>query len=351
MRNMAISNNTIRRGIDALRKRLPDEWSVEVLSDGSRSRDAVVSIRAPDHSEVRFRTPAKVNLTGAAVRSLITELEKAGAGEPEILVIGRFLSPLARQRLSEAKISYLDLTGNVRIRSNAPALWIASDGAERNPSPSQRGVRSLRGAKAGRLVRALCDRKAPTGVRELAERATVDPGYTSRVLALLEEEDLVERGPRGEVILVRWRDLLGLWVRDYQIGATNRTLSCLAPLGLDSFRASLSSLRERYAVTGVDAVPSVARVLPSSRVRCYVDDPEAVMGDLGLVETDSGSNVDLIEPFDPVVYGNTHLVADLVVVAAPQCAIDLLSGSGREPTQGMALLDWMELNEDAWRLA
>jgi len=59
----------------------------------------------------------------------------------------------------------------------------------------------------------------------------------------------------------------------------------------------------------------------------------------------------LIEPFDPVVYVNTHLVADLVVVAPPQCAIDLLSGSGREPTQGMALLDWMELNEDAWRIS
>ena len=32
-----------------------------------------------------------------------------------------------------------------------------------------------------------------------------------------------------------------------------------------------------------------------------------------------------------------------------QLAVDLLTGPGREPSQGEQMLIWMEQNEDAWR--
>lgn len=32
-----------------------------------------------------------------------------------------------------------------------------------------------------------------------------------------------------------------------------------------------------------------------------------------------------------------------------QVAVDLLTGPGRNPAEGQALLDWMEINERAWR--
>jgi hypothetical protein len=41
---------------------------------------------------------------------------------------------------------------------------------------------------------------------------------------------------------------------------------------------------------------------------------------------------------------------DGVMYAAPsQVAVDLLTGPGRSPAEGQALLDWMESNEPAWR--
>jgi len=174
--------------------------------------------------------------------------------------------------------------------SSLPRPAVVSNGPARDPSPPQRGVRTLKGAKAGRLVRALCDWKSPVGVRKLARRAGVDAGYATRVLTLLEDENVLERGERGEIALVRWRELLGLWARDYEIGAVNRHVPCLSPRGLESFTDQLRLSVDRYALTG------------------------------------------------------------LIVVALSQCVVDLLTGAGREPAQAAALLDWMEENEDAWRL-
>lgn len=39
----------------------------------------------------------------------------------------------------------------------------------------------------------------------------------------------------------------------------------------------------------------------------------------------------------------------LTVAALSQVAADLLTGPGREPSEGEELLIWMKDNEDAWR--
>ncbi len=88
-----------------------------------------------------------------------------------------------------------------------PGLFIETTGARENPEPSSRERKSLKGAKAGRLVRALCDFRAPVGLRELAKRAGVDPGYASRVVDFLDREALVTRTPRGPITAVDWRAL------------------------------------------------------------------------------------------------------------------------------------------------
>lgn len=39
----------------------------------------------------------------------------------------------------------------------------------------------------------------------------------------------------------------------------------------------------------------------------------------------------------------------ITYAAASQVAVDLLTGPGRGPAEGDALIEWMEQNEDAWR--
>ena len=57
----------------------------------------------------------------------------------------------------------------------------------------------------------------------------------------------------------------------------------------------------------------------------------------------------LLEPLDPVVFDRTVERGGLRCVAPSQLAVDLLTGPGREPSQGEQMLKWMERNEHVWR--
>ncbi len=356
MRNATTSDNTfVTRGIDALRDRLPVRWRLSPKRPARQVRnykpDALLEIRAPDGVravllvEAKPRLPAQLAADlGSRLTALATQARATGA-----LVIAPFLSPMARDRLRRAGVSYLDLAGNARIVLERPALLIETQGTDRDPSPPRRGIRSLKGPKAARIVRALCDWRPPVGVRELARRAATDPGYTTRVLNLLRDEDVVRRGAGGEVTDVRWQDLLRRWAQDYQVTKTNRTIASLAPRGLDAFTSRLRSYKGRWALTGSLAVPRAASIAPGRVASCYVENPDRALGALDLRPAETGANVLLLEPFDPVVWERTRAEAGLTRVAVSQCCVDLLTGTGREPSEAESLLAWMAENNDAWR--
>jgi len=91
------------------------------------------------------------------------------AAELPNLVTAPYLSPAVRRRLMEAGIGYIDETGNIRISLAEPGLFIEANGASRDPNPEGRPSRSLAGAKAGRIIRALCTHRVGWGVRAIAD--------------------------------------------------------------------------------------------------------------------------------------------------------------------------------------
>ena len=95
---------------------------------------------------------------------------------------------------------------------------------------------------------------------------------------------------------------------------------------------------------------NASRRSPQRRVAAfYVDNISEAAKLLQLRPTDAGANVLLIEPFDAVVFERTLVREGFVTVAPTQLAVDLLTGPGREPSEGDELLAWMKRNEDAWR--
>jgi Domain of unknown function (DUF1905)/Bacteriocin-protection, YdeI or OmpD-Associated len=54
-------------------------------------------------------------------------------------------------------------------------------------------------------------------------------------------------------------------------------------------------------------------------------------------------------PFDRVVWLQTSVDGGLRYAAPSQVAVDCLSGNGRMPAEGEALLEWMLANESEWR--
>lgn len=353
---MPNSGNSILRAVAGiLADRLPPGWASRLLAPSARRDagfDAMLEIRAPQGTKGRLAVEAKRVVEPRQVAMLESTVPAAGA--PRMLV-APFLTKRVRELLAAAGISYADETGNVRIVLERPAVFIETSGAERSPFREARPARTLKGPKAGRVVRALCDFRPPFGVRELASRAGTDPGYVSRVLAFLASEAFVKRETKagskraGRVVDVGWKDLLRRWAEDHTLLESNVTSSYLEPRGLSALLEKLRSEKRKYAVTGSFAASQLAPVAPPRLLTCYVEDPSAAARQLELRPADAGANVLLVEPYDPVVFERTMMRDGLALAAPSQVVVDLLTSPGRAPAEADALVGWMEEHEDAWR--
>lgn len=357
MRNTVdLDNRLIYRAIDELSARLPADWRTEVEFEPTRSNrvfDALLELCAPDGTCGTLILEAKIRLEPRDVSKIADQLAAYGRlsdGEVAVpVLVAPFLSSRTRERLEEHGVGYIDLTGNVRVALDRPALFVHTRGAQRDPRREERPARTLKGAKAGRIVRALCDFAPPAGVRELAKKARTDPGYVSRVFTLLEKEDLIHREIRGPVTRVDWQALIRRWTEDYSLFGSNRAGSYLEPRGLNALLRKLSNPDFRYAVTGSLGSASVATVAPARLAVLFVDDIEDAAERLALRPTEVGANIILAEPFDPGVYERDEERDGITYVAPSQNAADLLTSPGRGPSQAEELMEWMARNEGAWR--
>src|SRR5260221_3732435 len=325
-----------------LAAKLPAGWKQRVTRlESSRSGrpDAILEVTGPDGAKVRVSVEARMSLVPRAVSDVKTRL--TGYSTDPGLVISPFLTRSTRERLRTENLNFLDLTGNVLLVLARPGLYVETQGAEQDPSPKRQPGRSLRGAKAARIVRALCDFPPPLPISDLATRAKVDISYASRVVEWLSREALVDRRPRGPVQSIQTAGLIRRWAQDYAVLTSNDARSYLDPRGLDNLTRGLSkgAIRGRYALTGSIAANRIAPITPARLAMLYVDDVESAAAALNLRPTDAGANVMLLTPFDDVVFERTWKDGGLTIVTASQAAVDLLTSPGRAPSEAEAILE------------
>lgn len=352
MHNMDnLGNKVIREAQEVLRARLPDGWWTELDEAGDARDDkgagARLQVSGPDGRSACLAVYSRRSLQPRGVLVLRAHLQHFPPNSS--VVVAPYLSPSVRERLAEAGFGFVDLTGNVRVVLSRPGLFIEASGADVNPDRSARPSRSLRGGKAGRIVRALIDREEPSGVRALAAITGVNPGYVSRIVALLDDQALIERSGRGRIVSVDWPRLLERWSQDAPLPSRGTQTMCLEPRGLAALISGLGTSSLRYAVTGTLAVSELAPVAAAHLAVVYVDDVHAAVSALDLRIAERGANVMLIEPEDEWVFEGRILRNGLSAVAISQAAADLLTSPGRGPAEAEALIAWMRDNERAWR--
>lgn len=328
---------------------LPPGWSMRTRTNKARSSRRLAGmwdLRAPDGAVAVFAVEAMRNVQGRDLDRVLAQLT-AVEGRP--LLVAPYLSPTLRAMLADRGVSYADTTGNVRLVSDRPGLWVEQHGAAKDPWPPADVLQSLRGRAAGRALRALIDHRPPFGVRDLAGRARVPLGSLSRTLELLDREGLVTRDERRAVVELDWEAAIRRWIQDYDFTRSNSVSYFLEPRGLDAFVAKLTKLGVRYATTGASAAQRFTPIAPARQAAAYVDAPAVVADKLNLRRAETGANVVLAQPFDAVVFERTTSSDGLRLVGAGQLAADLLTGPGREPAEGNELLAWMHANEEDWR--
>jgi hypothetical protein len=130
----------------------------------------------------------------------------------------------------------------------------------------------------------------------------------------------------------------------------NRMRAYLEPRGIPHALERLAQADFKYAITGSFAAARYAPVTQSRLLAVYVDYPEDAVEQLQLRNAETGGNVLLGRPFDPVVFERTDVSDQVVYARVSQVAADLLTGTGRNPAEGEALIAWMKEHEDKWRI-
>ncbi|MFD5826570.1 type IV toxin-antitoxin system AbiEi family antitoxin [Lentzea sp. NPDC060358] len=274
-----------------------------------------------------------------------------------LMLIAPFVSPATREQMSRRRLmGWFDLTGNLRLRVDDPALFVDRAGADRSGfrDPADRLLKSLRGPAAAKVVLELCDTTVPVGVRDLAARAQVGAASSARVLELLDREAVITRNQDGAVTSVRKRALVDRWAQDYKVMASNEVIATLDPRGLGHALTSLRGVGSRVVVTGSAAARAylphdLAAVSPLVSLSLYAEDPIGLMEHLNLRTVERGTNVLVMRPYDDVVFARSRRIEGLEYAAPAQVVVDLLTGPGRSTEEAEQLLAVLESDEPGWK--
>lgn len=317
--------------------------------------DAVITVRAPGARRgARVLVEVKANVTPRlaveAAQQLKMYLDQYGASVG--LLITPWGSHRTREVLRELGIGFVDPTGNIDLVLGEPGLVVRVEGASENPEGRPASSPGLRGPKAWALIKTLIEVMPPYGIRELAAAVGTDPGYTSRVVAALEEERLVFRSRRrGPIDEVDWSGLLFQITASYGVLDSNETSTWIARTAIRALPEKLASARleTRWAVTGSLGANLVAPVAAPATAIIYADDPPEVADTLSLLPAEPGANVVLARPYDEAALARSWVNGGARFVSVTQLAADCLTGMGRMPAEGQALVEWMRANEPRWR--
>ena len=283
-------------------------------------------IKAGPHT---FAVETKRAGTLAAIRSAIDQVkEHVDGGVDAIpLVVVPFMGQAGRERCEEAKVSWLDLSGNARIV--APGLRIIIDG--RPNLFKQRGRPSTAFApKSSRVARWLLMHSDKFMIqRQIAQATNMDEGFTSRIISRLREQNLVVRDDKGAVGVSDPRLLLEAWREIHDFSKSEIVRGHVAARSSEALLGELAGSLEdngiQHAATGLGAAWLLTRFAGFRTVTFYVRPwpSNELLDKIGFREEDRGANVWLVVPKDEGVFHGQRHVEGIECVHPVQVYLDL----------------------------
>jgi hypothetical protein len=345
------------RALAVIADRLPTGWRIDpVLTKPTRQlTDEHLVVTSPDGTSTGLVTELELaELTGRDVAPRRDKLQRkmlaSGAGG---LILARYLSAPVRARLTNAGLSYADLTGNIRLSLPRPGLFIADRGADRDPwrGPG-RPPDTLTGSAAAKVIRALLDFGGSWTTRDLVALTEVSAGSIARVVKLLESEELLTRSFPAVATVPDWVALLRRWSMDFGFSRNSHVSGWISPDGPEALTAAIARTTSLdHVLTGSLAAATWTSTPLSRTAMIYTPDAVAAAEAWNLTPSPATADVLLAEPHLDVVFTRARRTPTGTRVAAlSQVAADLLTGPGQSPTDAEKLIPWMQHNESTWRL-
>ena len=327
-----------------------------------RVLDGVLQIQNLAKEKTRFAIEAKRSLEVRDLSQIVSQINEATSKIEESfepMIVARYISKSAQEWLRKNQVSYADATGNFMLISPSTSTFLISDsGAKADPwrGPG-RPRNSLNGEAAAQVVRAILDSKPPFSIPQMMSLAETSSGVTYRVIDFLERENLLttekvktDGKAKRVVVDVDWRNILIAWSRDYSYQRDNSVQNFLEPRGIQEVLAKLEKVDpEEYVISGSVAANRLAPYASSKQLNLYARYPADLARRLELRPVETGANVQIASTKIDAVFDRTTKSGGLNYASPSQIAVDLLSGSGRNPAEGEVLMNWMDENKALWR--
>jgi DNA-binding Lrp family transcriptional regulator len=278
-------------------------------------------------------------------RNKINKLKSPAAEESTVPVLAApYLSPERQALCRDSGIFFVDLSGNIYIAYQS--FYIERVGFP-NIYPEKRQRRGPFSDKASLILRELLkNRTRQWGIRELAQKLALDPGYVSRMAKSLEESGYVARSNR-KLNIRSPKEILEDWVRVYDFKKNELNPFFIQASSVESILQHLRKIKISSKIKSALSVQAGASLVAPhavyKEVHLYVENRQGIkhfIRELDLSSAPQGANLVLMLPYyKHSVFYDFREINGLRVVSDIQLYLDLHSYPVRGREQAAYLFE------------
>jgi hypothetical protein len=285
------------------------------------------AIAVPGH---RFMAEYKSNSSAGSVAAAIDGLKRSAEVGPEAalpLIIVPFMGAVGRQICDQARVSWLDLSGNAKIVAPGLRIWIEgrpNKYRERGRPPNVFAPKSSRIARQFLLHPEQFQTQA-----DLARQTGLGDGYVSKVVRRLGQERYLDTNDEGAV---RPRDpnlLLDAWDDAYDFDR-HRIIKGHVPARsgdelLQRVVKEIADEQLEWAATGLSAAWIYTRFAAFRLATVYLSSmpSRSLLREMDFSDEPKGANLWLVLPNDEGVFHGSQAQEGIRCVSAVQTYLDL----------------------------
>ena len=330
--------------------RSSQETPLPTASRGVRP-DFVLTAKWED-IECSFAVEYKSSSTPKALEAAIQQARRSSEIGPYLpMVVVPYLSPRALDRLSEEKVSGIDLSGNYLIV--VPGRWYVRNTGAKNRYPAKTPIRNVYRGTSSLVSRVFFARSEFPSVQEVLNEiqgrgGRITLSTVSKALKVLEDDLLIERG--DSIRLLQPDRMLDLLLENYRAPTVRRSLRLKVPDLKDTLHQFAQNARDSDVYVAGD-LPSRYVVLPTTDdiARVYASSLEAVTKGVDFEEYSRFPDVELVEIEDQTVYFDPNEEDGFLWISALQTYLMLASGGKREQEAAAQIRpDLTEVGSKGW---
>ena len=280
------------------------QWQVEETFQAGDSRIWDFTVQLRDKTLVgEYKRSSDV----ATVAQAIEQLRKAKRNDGSVpLLIVPYMGRKGANRCKEEGISWVDLSGNAHLSTDSFLVHVEGKPNQFKQKGRPANPFAPKSSRISRFLLAHPNRRFRQ--KEIADRASVGRGWTSKVVRRLEEKELLRRDEDGRVEVPDPSLLLDAWHEKYDFSKHRILKGTVASKDSAALTERLAQAFESAgltcAATGLAAAWLLTQFARFRIVTFYLErfPEEELKREIGLREDPKGANVWLVVPNDEGVF-------------------------------------------------